>query len=79
MRGLLASAASNSAERTQGWLGAGAAGGSAIDARRLVSGVSGTVMKPRVGRSRSNVTSSSSVTRPAARSTGAVLRLRIAR
>ena len=50
-------------------LGPVAAGGSAIDARRLVSGVSGTRMRPRVGRSRSNVTRSSSVTRAAARRT----------
>jgi hypothetical protein len=46
-----------------------AAGGSAIEARRLVSGVSGTRMRPRVGRSRSKVTRSSRVTRLAARRT----------
>ena len=33
-----------------------------MESRRLVSGVAGTRMKPRVGRSRSNVTRSSRVT-----------------
>ncbi len=53
--------------RRQRLVGPVAAGGSSIDARRFVSGLSGTRMRPRVGRSRSNVTRSSRETRPAAR------------
>src|SRR6185503_1927892 len=53
-----------------------AAGGSAIDARRLVSALSGTWMSPRVGRSRSKVTRSSIVTRAAASTTGVTPRPR---
>ena len=44
----------------QGVPGALAAGGNSIDARSATSGVSGTSTNPRVGRSRSNVTRSSS-------------------
>ena len=47
-----------------------AAGGRAIEARTDWSGVAGTSMSPRVGRSRSKVTSRSIVTRPAAATTG---------
>src|SRR6185503_916132 len=46
-----------------------AAGGNSISARRAVSGVSGTVIRPRVGRSRSKITSRSSVTSAPARTT----------
>ena len=60
-------------------LGPVAAGGSSIDARKFVSGLSGTRMRPRVGRSRSNVTRSSRVTRPAARRTVITPRPRRAR
>src|SRR4029077_17707699 len=47
-------------------LGPLAAGGRAIDARTDTRGVDGTLIKPRVGRSRSKVTSSSNVTSAAA-------------
>ena len=50
-------------------VGAAAAGGSSMDARRLVSGVEGTVIRPRVGRSRSKVTRSMRVTSSEAIST----------
>ena len=43
-------------------VGAAAAGGRAIDARRLMRGVAGTRIRPRSGRSRSNVTRRMSVT-----------------
>ena len=52
------------------------AGVSAIDALREVNGVSGTVTRPRAGRSRSNVTKSSIATRTAATSTATGPRLR---
>ena len=63
----------------QGLDGAVAAGGSSIDARRLVSGVAGTRMSPRVGLSRSNVTRSSRQTSAAESRTGSTPRPRIAR
>src|SRR4051795_279602 len=56
------------AQRSEG-RGAVAAGGSSIETRRAVSGADGTRMMPRVGRSRSKVTRSSSVTSAAARMT----------
>ena len=56
-----------------------AAGGSAIEARSGSSGVVGTVISPRVGRSRSKVTSSSIVTSAAAASIGTSPRPRTAR
>ena len=59
--------------------GAGAAGGRAIDARRLTSGVSGTRTNPRVGRSRSKVMRRSTVTNAAARTTVTIPLARIAR
>ena len=61
------------------YLGAAAAGGSAIEARSEISGVSGTSTRPRVGRSRSKVIRSSRQTRTAANSTSRSLGPAIAR
>lgn len=60
---------SASEQAAYGSTGPVAGGGRAIEARRSVSGVDGTRISPRVGRSRSNVTNSSSVTSAAARTT----------
>ncbi len=62
-----------------GFVGAAAAGGSSMEARRATRGVSGTTMRPRVGRSRSKVTRSSRVMRIAPRSSAGTPRPRIDR
>jgi len=68
-----------STSRNHGLDGAAAAAGRFMDARRLVSGVAGTRMRPRVGRSRSKVTRSSEPISAAASRTGTTPRPRIAR
>ena len=62
-----------------GPLGARAAGGSSIEARRLTSGVAGTVTSPRTGRSRSKVMRRRTETNAAARTTLITPRARIVR
>ena len=56
-------------DEVHGSVGPVAGGGSLMEARRFVSGVSGTSMRPRVGRSRSNVTSRRPLTSAAASTT----------
>ena len=51
---------------TTWWLGRDAAGGGTIAARACTSGETGTRIRPRVGRSRSKVTSKMTMTSPAA-------------